>query len=81
MDFFKTPHIQIRFLGKNSVFKYEFLVIFIYPCAVPRAGKGVVTHQVSRLVAGRTGTRAGVQLHAQPILHALHKLRSPKVKT
>ena len=30
MDFFNTPHIQIRFLGK--VFKYELLVLFIYPC-------------------------------------------------
>ena len=33
MDFFKTPHIQIRFLGKDPVFKYEFLVLFIYPCS------------------------------------------------
>ena len=32
MDFFKTPHIQIRFLWKDPVFKYEFLVLFIYPC-------------------------------------------------
>ena len=32
MDFFKTPHIQIRFLGKNPVFKYEFLVLFSHPC-------------------------------------------------
>ena len=32
VDFFKTPHIQIRFLGKDPVFKYEFLVLFIYPC-------------------------------------------------
>ena len=31
VDFFKTPHIQIRFLGKDPVFKYEFLVLFIYP--------------------------------------------------
>ena len=33
MDFFKTPHIQIQLLGKDPVFKYEFLVLFIYPCA------------------------------------------------
>ena len=32
MDFFKTPHIQIQILGKDPVFKYEFLVLFIYPC-------------------------------------------------
>ena len=32
MDFFKTPHIQIKFLGKNPVFKYEFLVHFSHPC-------------------------------------------------
>ena len=32
MDFFKTPHIQIRFMGKNPVFKYEFLVLFSHPC-------------------------------------------------
>ena len=31
VDFFKTPHIQIRFLGKDPVFKYEFLVLFIHP--------------------------------------------------
>ena len=31
MDFFQTPHIQIRFLWKDPVFKYEYLVIFIYP--------------------------------------------------
>ena len=31
MDFFKTPHIQIQLLGKDPVFKYEFLVLFIYP--------------------------------------------------
>ena len=31
-DFFKTPHIQIRFLGKDPIFKYEFLALFIYPC-------------------------------------------------
>ena len=31
MDFFETPHIQIRFLWKDPVFKYEFLVLFIYP--------------------------------------------------
>ena len=32
MDFFKTPHIQIRFLWKDPVFKYELLWLFIYPC-------------------------------------------------
>ena len=32
MDFFKTPHIQIQLLGEDLVFKYEFLVLFIYPC-------------------------------------------------
>ena len=32
MDFFKTPHIQIWFLGKDPVFKYEFLVLFSHPC-------------------------------------------------
>ena len=32
IDFFKTPHIQIQLLGKDPVFKYEFLVLFIYPC-------------------------------------------------
>ena len=32
MDFFKTPHIQIWFLGKDKVFKYEFLVLFSHPC-------------------------------------------------
>ena len=32
MDFFKTPHIQIQLLGKDPVFEYEFLVLFIYPC-------------------------------------------------
>ena len=31
MDFFKTPHIQIRFPGKDTVFKHAFLVLFIYP--------------------------------------------------
>ena len=31
MDFSTTPHIQIRFLGKDPVFKYEFLLLFIYP--------------------------------------------------
>ena len=31
MDFFKTPRIQIWFLGKDLVFKYEFLVPSIYP--------------------------------------------------
>ena len=31
MDFFKTPHIQIQLLGKDPVFKYEFLELFIYP--------------------------------------------------
>ena len=34
MDFFKTPHIQIQLLGKDPVFKYEFLVLFIYPCSI-----------------------------------------------
>jgi len=29
--FFKTPHIQIRFLGKDPVFKYDFLVLFSHP--------------------------------------------------
>jgi hypothetical protein len=48
---------------------------------VPRAGKGVVTHQIDRLLRGSTGTGAGVQLHAKPILHTKHKLRSPQVKT
>ena len=41
MDFFKTPHIQIQLLGKDPVFKYEFLVLFIYPCASQRQGKGL----------------------------------------
>ena len=36
MDFFKTPHIQIQLLGKDPVFKYEFLVLFIYPWATIR---------------------------------------------
>ena len=31
MDFFKTPHIQIWFLGKDLVFKYESLSTFICP--------------------------------------------------
>ena len=31
MDFFKTPHIQIWFLGKDPVFKFEFLVLFSRP--------------------------------------------------
>ena len=31
MDFFKTPHIQIWFLGKDPVFKFEFLVLFSHP--------------------------------------------------
>ena len=30
-DFFKTPHIQIWFLGKDLVFKYESLSTFICP--------------------------------------------------
>ena len=30
--FFKTPHIQIKFLGKDPVFKYDFLVLFSHPC-------------------------------------------------
>ena len=29
---FKTAHIQIRFLGKDPVFKYGFLVLFSHPC-------------------------------------------------
>ena len=36
MDFFKTPHIQIQLLGKDPVFKYEFLVLFIYPWKILR---------------------------------------------
>ena len=32
MDFYKTSHIQIWFLGKDPVFKYEFLVLFSHPC-------------------------------------------------
>ena len=32
MDFFKTPHILIRFLWKNPVFKYEFQWLFNHPC-------------------------------------------------
>ena len=32
MLFFKTAHIQIRFLGKDPVFKYGFLVLFSHPC-------------------------------------------------
>ena len=31
---FKTPHIQIRFQGKDSIFKYEFLVLFSHPCVL-----------------------------------------------
>ena len=31
---FKTPHIQIRFQGKDPIFKYEFLVLFSHPCLV-----------------------------------------------
>ena len=34
MDFFKTPHIQLWFLGKDPVFKYELLVLFSHPCTV-----------------------------------------------
>ena len=34
MDFFKTPHIQIQLPRKDKVFKYEFLVLFIYPCVI-----------------------------------------------
>ena len=30
--FSKTPHIQKQFLERDPVFKYEFLVLFIYPC-------------------------------------------------
>ena len=32
--FSKTPHIQKQFLERDPVFKYEFLVLFIYPCCV-----------------------------------------------
>ena len=32
MDFFKMPHIQIRYLGKDPVFKYDCFVLFIDPC-------------------------------------------------
>ena len=32
MDFYKTSHIQIWFLGKDPVFEYEFLVLFSHPC-------------------------------------------------
>ena len=39
MDFFKTPHIQIRFLWKDPVFKYEFLVLFIHPCIYTQCRK------------------------------------------
>ena len=45
--------------------------------------QGLVTHQIGRLLRGSTGTGAGVQLHAKPILHTKqkkHKLRSPQVK-
>ena len=31
MDFYKTSHIQIWFLGKDPVFEYEFLVLFSLP--------------------------------------------------
>ena len=31
MDFFKTPHIWIQFLGKDHICKYELLATFIYP--------------------------------------------------
>jgi len=30
--FSKTSHIQKQFLERDPVFKYEFLVLFIYPC-------------------------------------------------
>ena len=33
MDFFKMPHIQIRYLGKDPVFEYDCFVLFIDPCA------------------------------------------------
>ena len=39
MDFFKTPRIQIWFLGKDLVFKYEFLVPSIYPCNYQETAK------------------------------------------
>ena len=51
-----------------------------YPVTVPRAGKGVLTHHIGRLLRGSTGTGAGVQLHAKPILHTKHELRSLQVK-
>ena len=41
MDFFKTPHIQIQLLGKDPVFKYEFLVLFITPVFYMHFRKGV----------------------------------------
>ena len=31
MDFYKTSHIKIWFLGKDPVFEYEFLVLFSLP--------------------------------------------------
>ena len=33
-DVFKMAHIQIRFLEKDPVFKYVFLVLFSHPCIV-----------------------------------------------
>ena len=51
MDFFKTPHIQIQLLGKDPVFKYEFLVLFIYPCCAqvfPHRST-YVQHQIARI--------------------------------
>ena len=46
IDFFKTPHIQIQLLGKDPVFKYEFLVLFINPCFAvgPAIGYSVGGH-------------------------------------
>ena len=44
MDFFKTPHIQIRFLGENPVFKYEFLVLFSHPCFRSPSKMGTVDY-------------------------------------
>ena len=48
MDFFKTPHIQIWFLGKDTVFKYEFMVLFSHPWPaqqLPLCGLGSREHR------------------------------------
>ena len=51
MDFFKTPHIQIQLLGKDPVFKYEFLVLFIYPWEHDiRTSKAEAQLDVERLI-------------------------------